>query len=451
MEEAHSRGGPGWSRTGLVLKAGMPVLFLAMAVVGAMLLSSNDRAQAAGEPCADGVGASIQNVPKVAGQVTVGDTINYTVTFNNALGNCDITSFTASLTLPNGTVVPLLSNLAFPANSTVACPGNAACQTAGPYSYTILAADLRGPNPSGSCPPTPVAGDGFVHAYAQGGGPTKSGGAANVCQTGPRAVFAPDVGVTKVAKAPKINAGQVAQYNIEVTALGTGIHPGVTLTDVLPGGGAKGWTVTGTDAAACDEDPNTAGIQIVGNDLNCDFGDINPAVDATRNVSVSVTTTAAQCGTKSNTATVAMTGETDVVPGNNTVGPVIITVNCPAGGEGCTPGYWKQPHHFGNWTDPYDPGDLFDDHFENAFPGMTLLQVLSQGGGGLKALGRHTVAALLNGASDDVDYLFDDQAVINMFNGVFPGTNAQYQVLHNTFAQENERGCPLARAVLNGK
>ena len=139
----------------------------------------------------------------------------------------------------------------------------------------------------------------------------------------------PDVGVTKVAKAPKINAGQVAQYNIEVTALGTGIHPGVTLTDVLPGGGAKGWTVTGTDAAACDEDPNTAGVQIVGNDLNCNFGDINPAVDATRNVSISVTTTAAQCGTKSNTATVAMTGKTDVVPGNNSAGPVIITINCP--------------------------------------------------------------------------------------------------------------------------
>jgi hypothetical protein len=171
-------------------------------------------------------------------------------------------------------------------------------------------------------------------------------------------------------------------------------------------------------------------------------------VDATRNVSVSVTTTTAQCGTKSNTATVAMTGATDAVPGNNTVGPVVITVNCPAG-EGCTPGYWKQPHHFGNWTDPYDPEDLFDDHFENAFPGKTLLQVLGQGGGGLNALGRHTAAALLNGASDDVDYLFSDQAVINMFNAVFPGTNAQYQALHNTFARENERGCPLARAPRN--
>ncbi|MDH3224417.1 MAG: hypothetical protein OEO23_11935, partial [Gemmatimonadota bacterium] len=70
----------------------------------------------------------------------------------------------------------------------------------------------------------------------------------------------------------------------------------------------------------------------------------------------------------------------------------------PGGGEGCTPGYWKQPHHFDSWTG-YDPEDLFSSAFEDAFPGMTLLEVLKQGGGGLKALGRHTVAALLNAAS----------------------------------------------------
>ena len=329
--EPNSRGGSGWSRIRLVLKAGMPVLFLAMAVVGAMLLSSNDRAQSASEPCADGVGASIQSTPKAAGQVNIGDTINYTVTFSNAAGNCDITTFNASLTLPNGNNIPLLVNLAFPANTTVACPGNAACATPGPYSYTIAAADLRGPNPSGNCPPTPVAGDGFVHAYAQGAGPTKSGGAANVCQTGPRIVFVPDVGVTKVAQAPKVNAGGVAQYNITVTNKGDDPATNVVLTDdplpTLPGGGTKGWAVSGADAAACDEDPNTAGNQIVGNSLNCNFGTL--ASGAVRNVSVSMTASGAQCGTKSNTATVTAEGEQASTLTNNSAGPVIITVNCP--------------------------------------------------------------------------------------------------------------------------
>ena len=67
----------------------------------------------------------------------------------------------------------------------------------------------------------------------------------------------------------------------------------------------------------------------------------------------------------------------------------------PTGGEGCTPGYWKQPHHFFAWTAPYTPETLFSDVFEDAFPGQTLLEVVSLKGneGKLEALGRHTVAA----------------------------------------------------------
>jgi hypothetical protein len=46
------------------------------------------------------------------------------------------------------------------------------------------------------------------------------------------------------------------------------------------------------------------------------------------------------------------------------------------GGQGCTPGYWKQPHHFHSWVG-YTPGQLFSSVFVNAFPGKTLLEVLS--------------------------------------------------------------------------
>ena len=113
------------------------------------------------------------------------------------------------------------------------------------------------------------------------------------------------------------------------------------------------------------------------------------------------------------------------------------------GGEGCTPGYWKQPHHFDSWPAPYDPTDLFSEHFEDAFPGMTLVQVLANGGGGLNALGRHTVAALLNGASSGVSFEDSPAQVIAAFNGVFPGTKSQYNTLKDRFANLNERLCPL--------
>jgi hypothetical protein len=114
----------------------------------------------------------------------------------------------------------------------------------------------------------------------------------------------------------------------------------------------------------------------------------------------------------------------------------------PGGGEGCTPGYWKQPQHFDSWTAPYDPSDTFLSAFGvNAFPGMTLLEVLSNGGGGLDALGRHAVAALLSAASSGVDYDLSVAQVIAGFNAAF--ASGDYETQKNIFAGFNEQGCPL--------
>lgn len=112
----------------------------------------------------------------------------------------------------------------------------------------------------------------------------------------------------------------------------------------------------------------------------------------------------------------------------------------PGGGQGCTPGYWKQSQHFDSWVG-YSPNQLFSSVFEDAFPGMTLLQVLGQGGGGIKALGRHTVAALLNTANAGVDYDMNTQGVIDAFNAAVPG--GDYEALKNIFAGFNEQGCSL--------
>jgi hypothetical protein len=112
----------------------------------------------------------------------------------------------------------------------------------------------------------------------------------------------------------------------------------------------------------------------------------------------------------------------------------------PETGEGCTPGYWKQSHHFDSWVG-YSPNQAFSSVFEDAFPGKTLLEVLNLGGGGLNALGRHTVAALLNAASSGVDYDLTTAQVIAGFNGVFPG--GDYEGQKNIFEGFNQQGCPL--------
>ncbi|HEX5041685.1 MAG TPA: DUF4215 domain-containing protein [Candidatus Polarisedimenticolaceae bacterium] len=113
------------------------------------------------------------------------------------------------------------------------------------------------------------------------------------------------------------------------------------------------------------------------------------------------------------------------------------------GGEGCSPGYWKQPHHFTYWPADIQPTTPFASIFEDAFPGMTLLNVLQQGGGGLKALGRQVVAAYLNARSSSLEYDLMTHEVVGSFNLVHPASISAYETLKNVLEQLNGQGCPL--------
>ena len=125
-------------------------------------------------------------------------------------------------------------------------------------------------------------------------------------------------------------------------------------------------------------------------------------------------------------------------------GSVVIFYNHPApppppGGEGCTPGYWKQSHHFDSWVG-YTPGQSFEAVFGRDVPGTpTLLNALSTGGGGLNALMRHTTAALLN--SKAVSYGMTTAQVIAAFQAAFDSGN--YTAQKDAFEALNESGCPL--------
>ena len=115
------------------------------------------------------------------------------------------------------------------------------------------------------------------------------------------------------------------------------------------------------------------------------------------------------------------------------------------GGEGCTPGYWRQRHHFDSYPAPYAPDTLFVDAFGvDAFPGLTLSQAVKLKGGGLNALGRHAAAALLNAASDDVSYDRTTDQVIASFEAAYDSGDLRvYEYLKNMFETFNEQGCPL--------
>lgn len=134
-----------------------------------------------------------------------------------------------------------------------------------------------------------------------------------------------------------------------------------------------------------------------------------------------------------------------------------LSIQPAGGGEGCTPGFWRQPHHFDSWT-TYSPGDALDDDDGGPFDvpntlqlarpergnasDLTLGEAIELRGGGVNALIRHAVAALLNAASPDVDYDLTVAEVIEKFNAAV-GPGGDIEGTKDEFEGFNEQTCPL--------
>lgn len=121
-----------------------------------------------------------------------------------------------------------------------------------------------------------------------------------------------------------------------------------------------------------------------------------------------------------------------------------VVINPPQGGEGCTPGYWKQDQHLDSWVG-FSPDQTLESVFNVpdvlGLDDVTLLEALELQGGGVNALLRHAVAALLNAASPGVDYDLTVAQVIAATNAALASGN--YEAQKNIFAGLNEQGCPL--------
>lgn len=140
--------------------------------------------------------------------------------------------------------------------------------------------------------------------------------------------------------------------------------------------------------------------------------------------------------------------------GDNNAGYVVTFVNrvIPTGGEGCTPGYWKNHAGIYSWSkggqkkpsswQVYSPTQLYNTVFgvTSSFGG-TLIQALIRGGGGEAALGRHAVAALLNSVHSGVDYPLTSAQVIAIVQAAY--TSGDFDGAKNQLAALNEQGCPL--------
>jgi hypothetical protein len=132
------------------------------------------------------------------------------------------------------------------------------------------------------------------------------------------------------------------------------------------------------------------------------------------------------------------------------------------GGEGCTPGFWKQSQHFDSFGGGFQPNQTMTQAFLNFggtpnFPNInestiTLVQALSTGGGGTNALLRHFIAAVLNAASPDVDAKYENiTEIVAAVKAALAGQPANLggevfnsvESLKNALEASNQAGCPL--------
>lgn len=163
-----------------------------------------------------------------------------------------------------------------------------------------------------------------------------------------------------------------------------------------------------------------------------------------------VKTTRVQGGSPVTGASVASNVATATIGGPGIPGALIVFTNTPlspppsTGNKGCTPGYWKQTHHFDSWPAAYNPDDSFNQAFGIGTKwfanSLSLDDALGQGGGGAKALGRHAAAALLNAASGFYPLTVDQ--VIAAVQAAY-NNNSLVESTKNILANNNERGCPL--------
>jgi hypothetical protein len=113
----------------------------------------------------------------------------------------------------------------------------------------------------------------------------------------------------------------------------------------------------------------------------------------------------------------------------------------PPGQQGCTPGFWK--NHPEAFPAGYTAGTTLGSVFEGLptnYAGLTFAQALAQGGGGINALLRHAVAALLNAASAEVDYPLTAAEVIAQTNAAI--ASGDYEATKDLFDQYNNLTAP---------
>jgi uncharacterized repeat protein (TIGR01451 family) len=243
----------------------------------------------------------------------------FTITVTN-LGPGDATGVTLTDTVPNNVAAPGWTvggaNGGSCAPNPVAGGGLLTCNFGTLTSGETRTITISATTTVANCPS--ISNTGVVSATNEAAAQQ-----GNNSSTATMNVTCPDVTVSKTAAQITIDAGAQATYTITVTNNGPGDATGVTLTDTVPSDvAAPGWAVGGANAGACSPNPVAGGAV-----LTCNFGTVPNG--QSRTITLTATTTTANCPVINNSAHVAASNEAAAQQGNNSAGPVPINVNCP--------------------------------------------------------------------------------------------------------------------------
>jgi hypothetical protein len=236
----------------------------------------------------------------------------------------------------------------------------------------------------------------------------------------------------------------VTDPNPDAAEVGDTLHDSATLSGGLePVGG------TITFKLYAPGDPNCQGaaahteiVQVAGN------GTYNTVLGFVANQAGTWNWTAAYSGDPANKASESPCGEE----------PVVVE-EPPAEFTGCTPGFWKTHTDIWDSATPTDIAPTFDPDtlmsvalgFNDTVPAqgkqnpavlfseLTMEDALGLGGGNLRALVRHSAAALLN--ADSQSFPFSVGAIQTLVQNAFANNDANFDNALSDLASANEIGC----------
>lgn len=145
-----------------------------------------------------------------------------------------------------------------------------------------------------------------------------------------------------------------------------------------------------------------------------------------------------------------------IVPGTTLVELNVTDTPPVVGGQYCSPGYWKQPQHFGSYPASVNPlTTLFTSKFitgsVHTYDGLTFPQVISLGGGGWNMFGRITAASYLDAST--LNFGMPPGQVVTLANAAFASGStgsAAFNTALNAFNALAIENCPLGNAPLPG-